>query len=103
MEKENPTPGAVPETPPPTISVKLRVDALTDTVIKHNTGSLLLVAIPLSVPKLTALGFLWQVLQNITTFYQHAEAAHEATKKGGIIKAGLGEALKLGKSLMPGS
>ena len=99
MDKEQ-TPA---EAAPPTISVKLRVDALTDTVIKHNNGSLLLVAVPLSIPKLTALGFLWQVLQNITIFYQHAEAAAERQGKGGIIKAGLNDALELGKKLMPGT
>jgi hypothetical protein len=86
-----------------TISVKLNIDNMTDTVIKHEQGSLLLVALPLSVSKFVGLGFLWSVLDNMTTFYKHAEAQMEAKKKGGIIKAGLSDALALGKTLMPGA
>lgn len=101
MSTENQKPEA--EKPPRTISVKLNVDQMTDTVIKHDNGSLLLIALPFSIPKLVGLGFLWQVLDNMTTFYKHAEAQAEAKKKGGIIKAGLSDALALGKTLMPGS
>ena len=91
------------EKPPLTISVKLNIENMTDTVIKHEHGSLLLVALPLSVPKLVGLGFLWSVLDNMTTFYKHAEAQMEKNKKGGIIKAGLSDALALGERLMPRS
>jgi hypothetical protein len=86
-----------------TISVKISVDNMTDTVIKHENGSLLLVALPMSVPKLVGLGFLWSVLNNMTTFYQHAEAAAAQKGRGGIIKAGINEALSLGKKIMPGA
>ncbi len=87
---------------PRTISVKLQVDALTDTMIvdKEKGVSILIVAIPMSTPKLTALGLLWSVLDNMTTFYKHAEAAHEAKTKGGIIKAGLSDLKNLGKNLV---
>ncbi len=86
---------------PKTISIKLPVDQMTDTMIvdKEKGISLLVVAIPMSTPKLQALGLLWLVLDNMTTFYKHAEAAYEAGKKPSIIKAGLGEAMALGKRL----
>lgn len=85
------------------ISVKLPADQLTDTMIvdKEKGISLLVVAIPMSTPKLTALGLLWCVIDNMTTFYKHAEAAHEARSKPGLIKTGLSEAMSLGKRLMP--
>lgn len=87
-----------------TIGVKIRVDALTDTMIvdKEKGLNILLVAIPLSTPKLVALGFLWSVLDNMTTFYKAAEAEHKLRNKGGIIKAGVNDALALGKKLLPG-
>lgn len=89
---------------PKTISIKLPVDQITDTMIvdKAQGLSILVVAIPMSTPKLTALGLLWCVLDNMTTFYKHAEAAHEQSKRPGIIKAGLSDAMALGKKLMPG-
>lgn len=86
---------------PRTISVKLNIETMTDTVIKHENGSLLLVALPLSVPKLVGLGFLWSVLNNMTTFYQHAEAQMDS-RKGRLVKAGISEAMALGKKLLPG-
>lgn len=87
---------------PKHISIKLSVDQMTDTMIvdKPNGVSILVVAIPMSTPKLSALGLLWCVLDNMTTFYKHAEAAHEAGKKG-IIKSGLSDIMALGKTLMP--
>ncbi len=90
------------EAAPRTISVKLNIDELTDTMIvdKEKGINVLLVAIPLTVPKLTALGFLWCVIDNMTTFYKHAEAQFEASKKGGIIKAGMSDLKAMGKSLL---
>lgn len=89
------------EAPKRTISIKIGIENMTDTIIKHENGSLLLVALPLSTPKLTALGFLWSVLDSMATFYKHAEA-QMAARKGGIVKAGLNEAISLGKKLLPG-
>lgn len=89
------------EAPKRMIGVKISPDNMTDTIIKHEDGSLLLVALPLSVPKLVGLGFLWSVLNNMTTFYQHAEA-QLAAKKGGIMKVGINEAIALGKRILPG-
>lgn len=86
----------------PTISVKLRTDVLTDTMIvdKAKGLNLLMVAIPLSTPKLQALGFLWSVLDNMTTFYKHAEAQHEKLKNGGLVRATMNDAKALGKKLL---
>lgn len=84
-----------------TISVKLNIDDMTDTMIvdKEKNVNILLVAIPLSVPKLTALGFLWCVIDNMTTFYKHAEAQHER-QRGGLIRAGISDIAALGKKLV---
>lgn len=94
-----------PETEKPKhISIKLPIDQMTDTMVvdKEKGISILVVAIPMSTPKLSALGLLWCVLDNMTTFYKHAEAAHEATKKPGLLKTGMADAMALGKKLMPG-
>ena len=101
MSKELPGDTGLLSEKPRTISVKLNIEVMTDTVIKHENGSLLLVALPLSTPKLVALGFLWSILDNMTTFYKHAEA-QLAAKKGGIMKVGINEAIALGKRILPG-
>lgn len=87
----------------PTISVKLRVDIPTDTVIydKEKGFNLLLVAIPLNMPKHLVLGMVWNILMNLTNMFAAAEAKAAQGGKG-IIKAGIGDALALGKKLMPG-
>ena len=90
------------EAKPESISIKLPINQMTDTMIvdKEKGISILVVAIPMSTPKLTALGLLWCVLDNMTTFYKHAEAAHEANTKSGIIKPGLAALKNLGKNLV---
>lgn len=99
---DKPEPGPAPDKP--TISVKLRVDIPTDTVIydKEKGFNLLLLAVPLNMPKHLVLGLVWNVLMNLTNMFAAAEAK-AASGKGGIIRAGLSEAMALGKTLMPGS
>lgn len=85
----------------PKISVDIRVDALTDVMIKDDKRDLniLVVAIPLSTPKLLALGFLWQVINNLTVFYREAEAAVELRKKK-FMPNGVADIAALGKKLL---
>ena len=91
-----------PNKEPRTISIKIDIDKLTDSMIvdKEKGVNILLVAVPLSTPKLTALGFLLSVLDNMQTFYKHAEAQYEARKKGGIVTAGINEIAALGRKLV---
>ena len=102
MDAKSPTPDI--EKKPRQIGIKLPVDQMTDTMIvdKEQGISILVVAIPMSTPKLSALGLLWCVLDNMTTFYKHAEAAHEAKNKPSIIKAGLADLRGLGSKLAGG-
>ena len=81
---------------PNTISVTLRTDAMTNTMIKG--ANILIVALPVNTPKYIALGFLWTVIQEMTTFYEACEMA--ASKKQGIFKATAKEAVAFGKSLV---
>ena len=96
-------PEAGPDAEKPTISVKLRVDIPTDTVIydKDKGFNLLLVAIPLNMPKHLVLGMVWNILMNLTNMFAAAEAKASQNGKG-IIKAGLSDAMALGKKLLPG-
>lgn len=102
MDPKNPEPGPAAEKP--TISVKLRVDIPTDTVIydKEKGFNLLLLAVPLNMPKHLVLGLVWNVLMNLTNMFAAAEAK-AASGKPGIIRAGLSDAMTLGKKLMPGA
>lgn len=81
----------------PTISVKLRTNVLTNTVIKD--ANMLIVAMPLNTPKFVALGFLWSVLSEMTTFYEACERA-ASKPKNGLIKGTMADAVALGKSLL---
>lgn len=84
-----------------TISVKIGVDNLTDTMIqdKEKGFSLLLLGIPMSTPKLTCLGFLVQVLFNMNDFYKQADGQAKASS-GGIIKGSMAHMAALGKGLL---
>lgn len=99
-----PKPEAGPDAEKPQISVKLRVDIPTDTVLydKEKGFNLLLLAVPLNMPKHLVLGLVWNVLMNLTNMFAAAEAK-AAQGKPGLIKAGIGDALALGKKLMPGA
>ena len=84
-----------------TISVKIGVDNLTDSMIqdKENGFSLLLLGIPMKTPKLTCLGFLVQVLLNMNDFYREADKQAKA-QSGGIIKGSMAQMAALGKGLL---
>lgn len=85
----------------PSIAVKIRTDVLTNTVVKDQEKglNLLIVAMPLSTPKYQALGFLWSVISEMTTFYEACEMAAKA-KKPGIIKSTMNDAIALGHNLL---
>lgn len=87
----------MPPEEPKTISCKIRLDVLTNTVIKE--ANILVVALPLNTPQFVALGFLWSVINEMTAFYQACEAAAR-TKKPGIVKASVADAVNFGKSLL---
>lgn len=81
---------------PNTIAIKLRTDHMTNTMLKG--PNLLIVALPVNTPKYVALGFLWTVIQEMTTFYEACEMA--ASKKPSILKATAAEAVNFGKRLV---
>jgi hypothetical protein len=87
----------MPSEEPKTISCKIRLDVLTNTVIKE--ANILVVALPLNTPQFVALGFLWSVLSEMTQFYAACAAAAQS-KKGGIVKASVADAVNFGKSLL---
>ncbi len=63
--------------------------------------NILVLSIPLSVGKHTALGFLWSAMDTLTTFYKHVEAQVEK-RQSGLIKPGVKDIMKMGRSLMGG-
>lgn len=87
----------------PTISVKLRVDIPTDTIIhdKDKGFNLLILAVPLNMPKHLVMGLVWNVLMNLTNMFAAAEAK-AAQGKPGIVRAGLNDLKNLGKGLVGG-
>lgn len=92
--------GNIPDMPPEeakTISVKLRLDVLTNSVIKE--ANMLVIGLPLNTPQFVALGFLWSVINEMTAFYQACAAAAQA-KKPSILKASVSDAVSFGKSLL---
>lgn len=84
-----------------TISVKIGVDNLTDSMIqdKEKGFSLLLLGIPMKTPKLTCLGFLVQVLLNMNDFYREADKQAKMGSSG-IIKGSMAHMAALGKGLL---
>ena len=82
----------------PKISVTIQTDVMTNTFLKD--ANLLIVAMPLSLPKYVALGFLWTVLNEITAFYEALERQMAQKKNNGIVRAGFNEAMALGKKLI---
>lgn len=99
------TPEKATEAPkPPMIGVSIRTDVITDTILQdpEKKMQLLLIAVPLSLPKFTILGFLWSVLDNMTRFCLSVEmaAAEEKQRSGGIIRPTMKSALVLGKKLL---
>ena len=86
----------------PTISVKIRTDVLTEVMLKENGANILLVALPLAIPKFTALGFLWGVINNMTAFYAAVEENLARQRGRGIVGTSLEEAKRLGRRIMPG-
>lgn len=71
---------------PKTISVTLSIEHMTNTILKG--PNLLIVAMPLNTPKYVALGFLYSVLSEMSTFYEACEQAAKSNR-GGIIRAGV--------------
>lgn len=89
---------------PRKISFSFDPDRPADIIIQDREKDVncLVIVVPLTMPKLMAIGFLYQCLTNLSAMFAGAEAAAAARAKPGIIKAGLNDLKGLGAKLKGG-